>query len=477
MSDRDPKGWSATTLEQLVEAAAPIIYGILQPGPEVQVGVPYVRPTEIRNDAIQLDEVRRTSVEIAAKYARSTLRQGDVLLSIVGTIGKVAIVPAALNGANITQSSVRIRPGPAIDSVFLKAMLKAPSLTSQYEKHRLGTGVPRLNVAHVRELRCVLPPLNEQRRIVAKLEALQARSRRAREALDAVPPLLETLRQSILADACEGRGAQGVSSARDLPAGWRLAALDELVVPGGIFDGARDHGAQTAEAQNLRASDYTTSGVRVIRLENLDYLRFVTDKQTFISEAKYEGLKVSTVREGDVLFGSFVEDSVRVCLLPRLDTLAVAKADCFCIRVDTKKVLAEYLMLQLASRRTYRLLREVVRGATRPRITTKHLKNLVVPVCPIREQAQIVASVRRRLAFAESIGRLVRESQHKLETLQQAVLAKAFRGGLVSPDPNDEPTEVMLARVRGANGDAANGARSKRGKKSAGARRGMATDE
>ena len=56
-----------------------------------------------------------------------------------------------------------------------------------------------------------LPPLNEQRRIVAKLEALQARSRHAREALDAVPPLLEKLRQSILAAAFRG----------DLTKDWR----------------------------------------------------------------------------------------------------------------------------------------------------------------------------------------------------------------------------------------------------------------
>ncbi len=191
VSEDLPRGWTWTTLDQLCEPSAPIIYGILQPGPDVASGVPYVRPTEIQGDVIQLAEIRRTSPEIAVRYARASLREGDVLLSIVGTIGKVAIVPPELNGGNITQSSVRIRSGVGADRGYLRLMLKSPALTGQYDKHRLGTGVPRLNVAHVRELRCPVAPLNEQRRIVAKLEALQARSRRARDALDAVPPLLE----------------------------------------------------------------------------------------------------------------------------------------------------------------------------------------------------------------------------------------------------------------------------------------------
>jgi len=77
-------------------------------------------------------------------------------------------------------------------------------------------GVPRLNVAHVRELRCPVTPLKEQRRIVAKLEALRARGSRAREAVAAVPRLLENLRQSILAAAFRG----------DLTKDWRAKHED-----------------------------------------------------------------------------------------------------------------------------------------------------------------------------------------------------------------------------------------------------------
>src|SRR5688500_8954865 len=95
-----PEGWRWESLERVAAEGAPILYGILQPGPNLVDGIPYVRPTEIVGDRIDLSSVRRTTPEIAVKYRRSLLRTGDLILSIVGTIGKVAIVPVDLDGGN-----------------------------------------------------------------------------------------------------------------------------------------------------------------------------------------------------------------------------------------------------------------------------------------------------------------------------------------------------------------------------------------
>lgn len=158
-------------LVDLVDPGAKVLYGILQPGPEIPGGVPYVRPTEINVDTIQIGEIRRTSPEIASKYSRSILKGGDIILSIVGTIGKVAIVPLELEGGNITQSSVRIRPDSQKILVdYLAWVLRSPFATQQYDAVRLGTAVPRLNVAHVRELKIPVPSLSEQKRIVEEVE-------------------------------------------------------------------------------------------------------------------------------------------------------------------------------------------------------------------------------------------------------------------------------------------------------------------
>jgi type I restriction enzyme S subunit len=158
-----PTTWCWVAAEELVPIDAPIIYGILQPGPDIPDGVPYVRPTEIEDDHILLDSLRKTSSTIASRYKRSQLKTNDILLSMVGTIGKVVIVPQAVEGGNITQSSVRIRPdSTCVSPDYLAWSLRSPFLREQYEKYRLGTAVPRLNVEDVRRLVLPVAPQREQ---------------------------------------------------------------------------------------------------------------------------------------------------------------------------------------------------------------------------------------------------------------------------------------------------------------------------
>ncbi len=162
-----------TKLSELCERNAPITYGILQPGPNLPAGVPYVRPSEIHNGSIDLPAIRRTSPEIAKKYAKSVIRSGDLLITIVGTIGKVAVVPEELDGGNITQSSARIRVDSSkADPTFVATFLRSHLAHREYDRHRLGVAVERLNLHHVRDLEIGLPPLRSQRDFSNRLRQL-----------------------------------------------------------------------------------------------------------------------------------------------------------------------------------------------------------------------------------------------------------------------------------------------------------------
>lgn len=167
-----PPSWSWTPLETIRDGEAPMVYGIILPGDDVTNGVPYVRPVDIADDgSIDVSALKRASTEVASQYARSTLKAGDIILSIVGTIGKVAVATAALDGANITQSSIRIRPGGGTSTEFLRLVLQAPCLTRQYDQYRFGNAVQRLNVEHVRQLVIPFPPIREQEEICRRVGA------------------------------------------------------------------------------------------------------------------------------------------------------------------------------------------------------------------------------------------------------------------------------------------------------------------
>lgn len=187
---------------------------------------------------------------------------------------------------------------------------------------------------------------------------------------------------------------------------------------------------------NLKSVDYTDSGTRVVRLENIGHRRFITEKETFISNEKAATLARHLLLPGDVLFSSFVDDAVRVCLLPAgLPTAAINKADCFCVRVNPAIAMPEFVALRLASRKTYEAMRDLVHGATRPRVGLEALKNYRIEVPTLAEQRRIVARIealfaRTRRARTEAIRALA-----LLDRLEQGILASAFRGELVPHNP------------------------------------------
>ncbi len=201
--DPIPASWRWTPLESVRAGDAPMVYGIILPGEDVLGGVPYVRPVDIATDGtVDIAQLKRTTAEIADEYRRSSLEAGDIILSIVGTIGKVAVASPLLAGANITQSSIRIRPGAPTSTEFLKWALQAPCLVRQYDHFRFGNAVQRLNVEHVRQLVLPLPPLDEQAEICAVIQAALARL--AHLELGPLFSRLESLDASVLARAFRG---------------------------------------------------------------------------------------------------------------------------------------------------------------------------------------------------------------------------------------------------------------------------------
>jgi type I restriction enzyme S subunit len=211
-------------LAEVVPPSAPIIYGILQPGPEVPNGVPYVRPTEIDRQGIQLDALRRTSTEIAWKYRRSTLAADDILLSIVGTIGKVAIVPPSLAGGNITQSSCRIRPvAQRHHPNFIALALTAPGFLRQIADEKLGTAVPRLNLEDVRQMTIPACDLNTQKTISEIVGRRVSSVRSSQDDIKRALALLDRLEQGILTRAFRGELVE--QDPADEPAGALLARV------------------------------------------------------------------------------------------------------------------------------------------------------------------------------------------------------------------------------------------------------------
>lgn len=194
-----PEEWSLVRLAAM--ATAPICYGILKPGKHIPDGVPVVKVKDMDGHGIQLDDLRRTSHEIHAKYARSEIRAGDVLLSIRGTVGRLARVPDGLDGANITQDTARIRVREPFGSEFVRLALQGPVARKQIELHTIGQAVKGINLKEVRRLLLPLPSAGERREIVRQFASVLDVQRLEGEALSA----LQLLKRGVLQDLLTGR--------------------------------------------------------------------------------------------------------------------------------------------------------------------------------------------------------------------------------------------------------------------------------
>ncbi len=167
-----PGGWAWATLEQIGQANRPIIYGIIKPGPHINGGVPYVRVTEMKDGRIDISNLRRTSKERAAKFARATLASGDILISKDGTIGRVAVVPPELAGGNITQHVMRAPIAKDVVRNYVVWAIRSDLCQRWLSGETRGVALRGVNVEDFRRLPVPVPPNVEQKRIVPEVERL-----------------------------------------------------------------------------------------------------------------------------------------------------------------------------------------------------------------------------------------------------------------------------------------------------------------
>ncbi len=167
-----PKGWEVSRLVNCVRDDAPICYGILMPGESVHGGIPVIKVKDINDGKIYQDDLLLTHPEIEAQYRRSRLKADDLLITIRGTTGRVALVPPGLEAANITQDTARVRLRSECLNMFFYFSLQTNAVQAQVALKTLGQAVKGINIADVRNLIVVVPRDHEQREIATRLTSI-----------------------------------------------------------------------------------------------------------------------------------------------------------------------------------------------------------------------------------------------------------------------------------------------------------------
>jgi type I restriction enzyme S subunit len=166
--------WPIVALEDACDAERPITYGIVQAGEHVQDGIPYIRVSDMSKPVLTTVGMLRTSKQIADRYRRSAVAAGDLVFAIRATVGKMRFVPQELDGANLTQGTARIAPSNRASSAYLRWALQSRNVVDAIAAATKGSTFKEITLGRLRTIPVPLPPIAEQRCIVAELDALQA---------------------------------------------------------------------------------------------------------------------------------------------------------------------------------------------------------------------------------------------------------------------------------------------------------------
>ncbi|HFG1607449.1 TPA: restriction endonuclease subunit S [Vibrio cholerae] len=185
-----PNGWSTKPLADIVKEK--ISYGIVQAGPHVPDGIPYIKSSDVRG-AINPDALQRTSQEIHFKYRRSSVHPGDIVFSLRGNIGESAIVPASLPEANLTQGTARISVSVEHSNLFHYYQLASEKILNRVNALSKGSTFKEISLEELRKVKVLCAPLPEQKKIaqilstwdkaITTTEQLLANSQQQKKAL------------------------------------------------------------------------------------------------------------------------------------------------------------------------------------------------------------------------------------------------------------------------------------------------------
>ncbi|HLM54390.1 MAG TPA: restriction endonuclease subunit S [Pseudoxanthomonas sp.] len=193
-------------LQDAVHPDCGLSYGIVQPGDEVDDGLPIVRPVDLTQREIGLAGLKRINPNAARGYTRTTLQGGELLLCVRGSTGTVSVASEELAGANVTRGIVPIRFDPSrVLRDFAYFQFRSCLVRSQIAEKTYGAALMQINIKDLRALRFLVPELDAQRELVQKSEAVLADTEALCRSYEAQLIDIAALRHSLLQAAFSGQ--------------------------------------------------------------------------------------------------------------------------------------------------------------------------------------------------------------------------------------------------------------------------------
>lgn len=426
-------------------------------------------------------EVRRWG---SVKKGFTAFANGDVLLARITPCfenGKGGIPQGLPNGvgAGSTEHFVLRPKSRALSAKYLLALFKTQRFLIDGKTSMTGAvGQQRVPKHQVLGYSFPVAPYKEQLRIGAKLDSVLSKVDACRARLDRVPQILKRFREAVLEAAVSGKLTEEWREDNASKFGSGLAVIERdasakkdllekipwLLKKKSSIESALDaeylFGIPESWAFSTWGvlSEWVTYGFTRPMPHAPTGVPLVTAKNVLKFQVKFDGTQNTTLvafselsekdrpKRGDLLLTK--DGTIGRAALVITDEPFCINQSVAVVWLRSTSIVRRYLELVANAAFTQRFIRDKAKGMAIQHLSITDFAQCPVPVPPREEQVEVVRRVDELLAFADGMERRYEDAVRCVEKLTPSVLAKAFRGGLVPQDPNDEPASVLLERVR-----------------------------
>lgn len=388
----------------------------------ISEGVPSIGAEHLNADGgFCFDRIKYIPKEYASRLRRGRIQPGDVLIVKDGaTTGKVSYVDQHYPFAEsyVNEHVFICRPSQEVCGKYLFYFLRSNSGNSQIMATFHGAAQGGVSSAFVDEVYVPMLALEDQSEIVDYLDDTIHHIRMIKSRLEKIPTILKKFRQSVLSAACSGKLTEDWRAENATKSDWEYQVLSDLSesISTGPF------------GTMLHKGDYIKGGIPVVNPTNIVNNKIIPDPRVTISNDKAQELSRFISKENDIIL-SRRGDLSKCGIVTKREEGWLAGTGTFIVRVNMNPY---FFRIVFQNPATQELIYNGSIGSTMPNLNQGILGALKVPNPSLEEQQEIVNQVQRLFQLADSLEAKYTKAMHRIEKIEQSLLAKAFNCELVS---------------------------------------------
>jgi type I restriction enzyme S subunit len=440
----------------------------------VEKGFPLVTSKNLKPNGIDFSTTQNIGLEDHKKISvRSGVEKGDVLFAMIGTIGNPVVVKTSTS-FSIKNVALFKKNESIIEPNYLQYWLSSDNFNKLIEKRRLlkGTTQRFIPLGNLRSLPVPLAPINEQRRILAKVGELFSFLDAGVASLRMVQAQLKRYRQSVLKAAFEGKLTEQWQKSKkdndvsatelleklyeektpkerktvsqfpetdfqlnDLPSGWVWTTLENLTAPG-----------RPIRYGIIKPGSDSVGGVPYVRVKEMKTGQIDLASLRRCNKDRAKKFAAATLKAGDILISKDGTIGKVAIVPPELEGGNITQ---HVLRLSPSNFIhGKFLARFIESPQCQRRIVRETRGVALQGINVDDFRKLPVPLPPLLEQAKIVEEIDIFSSNTDTVERSVETGFMLSKNLKMVILKNAFEGKLVPQDPSDEPAAKLLARIK-----------------------------